>query len=72
MRKRTLWIGLGVLVGLWLVPAGFVAFYDPSLPRGSGQLELPGPVEGALGSRPQFLSHGYTQHWSIATWKGEG
>lgn len=74
MRKRTAWIGLGVLVGLWLVPAGFVAFYDPSLPRGSGQLELPQPVEGALGLRgSQFslLAHGYAKHWSIETWKGE-
>lgn len=74
MRKRTIWIGLAALVGLWLVPTGFVAFYDPSLPRGSGQLELPRPVEGALGlggSRFPLLAHGYTKRWTIETWKGD-
>jgi hypothetical protein len=72
MRKRTLWIASGVLAGLWLVPAAFVALYDPSVPRTPRKIDAPGPSESALGEgEPQFflLSHGYTKHWTVETWE---
>jgi hypothetical protein len=74
VRKRTLWITLGALAGLWLVPAAFVSLFDPRVPRAPGPAETPGLVESALlPSEPKFFlfSHGYTKGWEVITWEGE-
>ncbi len=72
MRKRTLWIVLGVIVGLWLVPAVFVSLYDPSSPPEPDQTRPPGLPGGLLEAEPKFFlfSHGYTKHWTVETWEG--
>lgn len=74
MRKRTLWIASGALAGLWLVPAAFVALYDPGVPRTPRNIAAPDVMESALDQgEPQFflLSHGYTKHWTVETWEGK-
>jgi hypothetical protein len=58
---------------LWLVPAVFVALYDPGVPEPSGQPEQEGSLERVLArGGPEFflLSHGYTKHWTVETWEG--
>jgi hypothetical protein len=74
MRKRTLWIAFGALAGLWIVPAAFVAIYDPTGAGTPRRTEPQGPIEAALGRREPrvfLLSHGYTKHWTVETWEGE-
>lgn len=67
-RRRWLWMGAALLVIAWLVPAVFVAVYDPRVAH------EPTAVEDALtGGGPQFfrLSHGYVKSWTVETWEGE-
>jgi hypothetical protein len=74
MRARTAWICVGALSLLWLVPATFVAVYDPGDPAGPAARERPGPIERTLtpGGPPFFLlAHGYTKGWTTETWEGD-
>jgi hypothetical protein len=64
MRRRWLWWAVGLVALAWLVPAAFVAFYDPGAPG------LPAEAERALGtegSRFFLLADGYEQTWSVET-----
>src|SRR5262245_28794554 len=72
MRKRWPWIALGVLAGSWLVPAVFVAVYDPDVPRPPGSTPGSGPAL-ARDLEPQLflLSHGYAKQWTVETWEGK-
>ncbi len=72
MRKRTLWIGLGALAGLWLLPAIFVALYDPAASPMPGSLQWPVRGGPAVPDPKSFLlSHGYAKQWTVVAWDGE-
>jgi len=69
LSKRTLWAALfGLLLLVWLVPAGFVVLYDPAATH------APLPGEGLVPSgRSEFFrfSHGYAVDWSVSTSEGD-
>ena len=74
MRKRTLWVGLGVLAGLWIVPATFVALYGPGASPAPGRADARDSLDGGRASHePQFrlLGPGYSKSWSVETWEGK-
>jgi hypothetical protein len=73
MRRRVLLIVAALLAACWLVPAVFVATYDPRTHATEHAAAGGEAVEAALGATgPTFflLAHGYAKHWTVETWEG--
>ena len=67
--RRWMWIGLSLLLLAWLVPAAFVAIYDPRVQHETSALEatIDDVLPGSGAKNPWFRPHGYAKSWAIET-----